>query len=213
MVYSWFLSISKKKSKSFFFCFSLGSRLEQIMNSLLSKMLPTYTKILDKSILSVNQWEHSMMRAVNHLLQIINQGSVNPNIISTHLSIIDHVLTIVNVPIFYNKLKNKLSNPETNLINTAINLLANYIGEPAVLAHIKQKKVTTSFLRLTSAKYEPLVYNIYTLLSYITSEDDIKSMKNPGVLLSTVVNNLKDEMGEKTMNEDRIVQLIETLKG
>lgn len=199
------------KSK-FLFSF-LGSRLEEIMNNLLSTMLPKYTKILDKVISSVHQWKHPMIRAVNHLLQIINHGSINPNIISTHLSIIDHVLNIINVPTFYNKLEKKLSNPETNLINTAINLLVNYIGEPTVLAHIKQKKVTSSFLRFKSAAYEPLVDNIYTLLGYTTSEDDIKSMQNPGILLSTVTKGLKTEMDGQSFNEDRVVQLIETLKG
>jgi len=195
------------------FLFFLGSRLEEIMNNLLSTMLPKYTKILDKVISSVHQWKHPMIRAVNHLLQIINHGSINPNIISTHLSIIDHVLNIINVPTFYNKLEKKLSNPETNLINTAINLLVNYIGEPTVLAHVKQKKVTSSFLRFKSATYEPLVDNIYTLLGYTTSEDDIKSMQNPGILLSTVTKGLKAEMDGQSFNEDRVVQLIETLKG
>jgi hypothetical protein len=127
--------------------------------------------------------------------------------------LIDHVLTIIDVPIFYNNIQNQSTHPETSLINTAVNLLVNYIGEPTVLAHIKQKKVTSSFMRLTSAKYGPLVDNINTLLAFTTSEDDIKSMKNPGTLLSTVVNGLKAEIGAKTINQDRVVQLIETLQG
>ena len=176
-------------------------------------MLPKYTKLLNQIMQSVHRWKHPMIRAVNHLLQIVNLGSNNPNIISTHLSFIDHVLNIVNVPTLYNNLDKKSSNPETNLISTAINLLVNYIGEPTVLAHIKPKNVTSYFLRLSSAQYQPLVDNISTLLAYTASEDDIKSMPNPGVLLTRAVDGLTAEMQKEPINEERAVELIETLKG
>lgn len=192
---------------------SLGSRLEQIMTNLLGQMLSQYTIILDRLRPPTLQWKRPVIRAVNHLLKIVNHGSVNPNVIAGHIPFIDHVSTLIDTPTFYNQLRDTLSNPETHLIHIAVSLIANYINEPTVLAHIKQKNVTSSFLRFTSAKYEPLVYNVYTILAHTTSEDDIKSMQNPGVLLSTVVNRLKMEMEKPSGNQHQVVQLLEVLKG
>jgi hypothetical protein len=176
-------------------------------------MLPKYILLFDRTIPSVQKWKRPMLRAVNQLLKIVNHGSGNTKLISTHLPLIDHILKIIDVKKFHDNLRKKLSNPETNLINTAVSLLVNLIDEPIILNHIKQKNVASSFLRLTSAPYEPLVLNIYTLLAYTTSEEDIKSMQNPGALLSTVVKALKTSVDKKSNNQDRTVQLLETLKG
>jgi hypothetical protein len=87
------------------------------------------------------------------------------------------------------------------------------ISEPAILAHIKQCQVADSFLRLTSCKYEPLVFNVYTLLAYTTREEDIKAMDNPGRLFNTIIESLKTTLNEKPENKTQIEQLLETLKG
>lgn len=183
------------------------------MTSFLSQMLSQYTIILDRIRPSTLQWKRPVIRAMNHLLKIVNHGSLNPKVMEGHIPFIDHILTLIDTPTLYNQLRDTLSNPETHLLHTAISVLANYIGEPTVLARIKQKNITSSFLRYTSAKYEPLVYNVYTILAQTTSEDDIKSMQNPGILLSTVVNRLRTEMGKPSGNQQQVVQLLEVLKG
>jgi hypothetical protein len=208
MVYIFVFLVIKKVN-----IFFLGSRLEKTMHNLLSTMLPKYILILDRLIPKAVHWNKGTIRAVTHMLQIVNHGETNDKIVSTHLPFIDHVLEIINVPTFYNNLQDTLSNRETNLINTAVNLLAKMASEPTILAHIKEKKVTSSFLRLTSAPYEPLVQNVNNLLSYTTSEEDIKSMDNPGTLISKVIASLQVEINNKSGNEDKIVQLLETLKG
>jgi hypothetical protein len=147
------------------------------------------------------------------MLKVVNHGPTNGKFVSDHLPFIDHILKILDVPKFHNSPLEKLSNRETNLINTAVSLLVNIIDEPKIITHIKQKHGSSSFLRLTSAQYEPLVNNVYTLLAYTITEDDIKSMHNPGILLSTIVKALQTTITEKPKNEDEIIQLLETLKG
>ena len=183
------------------------------MTDLLTKMLPKYVTLLDQMKPMIQQWKRPTIRAVNYLFKIVNHGSVNSNVIAGYIPLIDHVLTLIDTPMFYNNLQDTISNPETHLIHTAVGLLANYINEPTVLAHIKQKRVTPLLLRFTSAKYEPLVYNVYIVLAHTTSEEDIKSMQNPGIILSTVVNRLKQEIEKKSDNQDQIIQLLEVLKG
>jgi hypothetical protein len=87
------------------------------------------------------------------------------------------------------------------------------IGEPSILAHIKQSKVTGVFLRLTTCSYEPLVFNVYALLAHTTHEEDIKAMHNPGRLLATTIESLRAALNEKREKKSQIEQLLETLKG
>ncbi|CAF3619897.1 unnamed protein product [Rotaria sordida] len=194
-----------------------GSRLEQTMESLLSIMLPQYMTLLNKIVPSAHNWNQSTTEAVDQLLQIINHGAhefqINAKLVSGHLPLIDHVLKLVNEPIFYNNLQETLSNPETNFINTAISFLVNMIHEPAILAQIKESQVTPVFLRLISCKYEPLVLNVYTLLAYTTYEEDIKAMHNPGRLLAAIIQSLKATLNRKPEKRSQIEQLLETLKG
>ncbi|CAF3697610.1 unnamed protein product [Rotaria sp. Silwood1] len=200
------------KCPSFFLSYR-GSRIDQIMNNLLSTMLPQYTNILRNIIPSINQWNNSTIRAVDYLLQIVDRGSTNIEYISSHLPFIDYILTIIDSQILYTNLDETLSNSETNLMNTAISFLSKIVNEPTILGYIKKKQVTPSFLRLTSAKYKPLQYNVYTLLSNITSENDIKSMPNPGALLSTTLNLLRATIHDKNEDPQQTEQLLETLKG
>ncbi|CAF4195753.1 unnamed protein product [Rotaria sp. Silwood2] len=190
-----------------------GSRIHQVINNLLSTMLPKYIYLLHKVIPYINEWSHAAFRAVNDILKIVNHRSTNVEIVVANLPFIDHILTLINTQNLYNNLEETLSNPETNLMNTAVHFLANIVNEPTILGHIKQKNVTPSFLRLTSALYKPLQYNIYTLLANVASENDIKSMDNPGILLSTTLDSLKAAMDENPDDQRQIEQLLETLKG
>ncbi|CAF2700223.1 unnamed protein product [Rotaria sp. Silwood2] len=176
-------------------------------------MLPKYIYLLHKVIPYINEWSHAAFRAVNDILKIVNHRSTNVEIVVANLPFIDHILTLINTQNLYINLEETLSNPETNLMNTAVHFLANIVNEPTILGHIKQKNVTPSFLRLTSALYKPLQYNIYTLLANVASENDIKSMDNPGILLSTTLDSLKAAMDENPDDQRQIEQLLETLKG
>ncbi|CAF2736925.1 unnamed protein product [Rotaria sp. Silwood2] len=194
-----------------------GLRLEQTMNNLLSTMLPQYVTLLDKIVPAVQNWKRAMTRSVQYLLKTINHGAdqfqINAKLVSKHLSLIDHVLKLVNEPIFYNNLEETLSNSETNFMNTAISFLVNMISEPAILAQVKESQVTPVFLRLTSCQYKPLVLNVYTLLAYTTYEEDIKAMHDVGRLLATIIESLKIVLNRKPEKRTQVEQLLETLKG
>ncbi|CAF1145701.1 unnamed protein product [Rotaria sordida] len=190
-----------------------GPRSDQVINSLLSAMLPLYIDIFNKIIPQINEWTSSTFQAVNYLLKMVNHKSANIETIIEHLPFIDHILTLVNTPKLYNNLEETLSNPETRLIDTAASFLAKIMDEPTILSYIKQKNVTSSFLRLTSVRYQPLHYNIHQILSQITSEKDIKSMANPGSLLSSTVQSLKTVINENRHDETHVEQLLDTLKG
>ena len=187
------------------------------MEDLLSSMLSQYTEIFNKLVSAVHNWKRATIESVHHLLEIINHGAnyfqTNAKLVSSHLSLVDNVLKLVNEPILYNNLRETLSNAETKLMNTVISFLVNMIGEPIILAHIKQCQAANVFLRLTSCHYEPLVFSVYALLAYTTHEEDIKAMRNPGRLLATIIRSLK--MTLKKMPDDQIhkEQLLETLKG
>jgi hypothetical protein len=180
-------------------------------------MLPQYVELLDRLVPSAHKWKRSMIRSVHHLLEMINHGAnqfqTNAKLVSSYLPLIDDVLKLVDEPIFYNNLHEILSNLETNFMNTAINFLVNMLSEPAILAHIKQCQVADAFLRLTSCKYEPLVFNVYTLLAYTTREEDIKAMYNPGRLLATIIKSLKTTLDRTPNDKSHEEQLLETLKG
>ncbi|CAF1444150.1 unnamed protein product [Adineta steineri] len=191
-----------------------GSRLEQITESLLSTMLPQYLTLFNELIPLIHQWKRSTMRSINYLIKIVKHGSINTTILADHLPFIDHILTLVDTPILYNKLTATTSKLETDLMHTIINFLANMISEPTILAYIKQKKMTASFLRLTSAQYSPLVYDAYTILAHTTTEADIKEMHNPDALLSTVTESLKNLVANQNSdNLQQTGQLLEILKG
>ncbi|CAF4902251.1 unnamed protein product [Rotaria sp. Silwood1] len=194
-----------------------GSRLEQTMENLLSTMLPQYVTLLDKIVPTAHNWKRAMIRSVQYLLKTINHGAnhyqINAKLVSKHLSLIDHVLKLLDEPIFYNNLQGSLSNLETNFINTAISFLVNMISEPAILAQIKESQVTPVFLRLTSCQYQPLVLNIYNLIADTTREEDIKQMHKPGQLLENIINSLKTTLDESSNDTSHQEQLFETLKG
>ena len=98
-------------------------------------------------------------------------------------------------------------------MNSCVSFLVNMISDPTILAHIKQRQVANVFLRLTTCKYEPLVFNIYALLAYTTHEEDIKKMDNPGRLLATIIKSLKVTLKKMPNNHSHKEQLLETLKG
>jgi thiamine kinase-like enzyme len=180
-------------------------------------MLPQYVALLNKLVPSARNWSQSVIRCVQYLLKTTNHGAnqfqINAKLVSGHLPLIDHVLKLLDEPIFYNNLSGTLSNVQMNFVYIAISFLVNMISEPEILAHIKQSQVTRIFLRLTSCEYEPLVFNVYTLLAYTTHEEDIKAMKNPGRFFATIIESLKTALNQKPEKRSQIEQLLETLRG
>lgn len=187
------------------------------MKNLLSTMLPQYTNLLDKIVLSVNKWKPSMIRAVQYLIEIIGHGSkqfqTNTKIISEHSSLIDSVMKLLNQPRLYNSLDDTLSSSESILINSIISFLTNIMKDPTVLAQIKQLNIAPILLRLTSCQNEHLAINLYTILASIACEDDIKAMENPGRLLEIIIKPLKTAIDQIPKDQTSIVQLLEMLKG
>ena len=195
----------------------LGSQLQQTMENLLESILPKYDQLLTSLLSNIKSWKKVTIENIDYLLQILNHGAnhlpTNAKLVSNHLSLIDNVLKIVDEPILYNHLHENLSNIETSLMNSCVSFLVNMISDPTILAHIKQRQVANVFLRLTTCKYEPLVFNVYALLAYTTHEEDIKKMNNPGRLLATIIKSLKVTLKKMPNNHSHKEQLLETLKG
>lgn len=180
-------------------------------------MLPKYEQLLTNLIPNINTWKKTTIENVDYLLQLLNHGAnhstINAKLVSNHLPLIDSVLKIVDQPMLFNNLHESLSNVETSLMNSCVSFLVNMIGDPMILAHIKQCQVANVFLRLTTCKYEPLVFNVYALLAYTTHEEDIKKMHNPGRLLATIIKSLKMTLRRMPDDQSHKEQLLETLKG
>jgi hypothetical protein len=196
------------------------------MSSLLTAMLPQYASLLAKVVPSAARWKRPMMRVILHLLTTIahgssSQSSTTAQLVSGHLAVIDHVLRLVDEPTLYQSLGPSTSSSSststtslaTLVMETAIEFLVDMIGEPSILAHVKQRQATRSFLRLTTCEYEPVVLNAYSLLAYTTHEDDIKAMKDPGRLLSVIIGSLQSAVDRTPSNTTNIEQLLKTLKG
>ena len=159
-----------------------------------------------------------MIRGVNQLLKLLvhifDQLPSLKSLMTNHWNLIDHILKLLDTPAFYNELGEKPSNPKTSLFHTALKLLVLLISNPSIAEHIKQKQVTETFLRLKSAAYPPLVQNVYNLLARVSSEADIKTMKDVNGLLTQVMRSLKENIDfDLTANAEQIHKSIETLKG
>lgn len=197
---------------------SIDPRFESIFTKLLSAVLPQYETLLAQLISSVDRWQRPMIRGVNQLLKLLfHTFDLFPALSSQmtdRLTLIDHVLKLLGAPAFYNQLSEKLSNPKTSLVHTAVALLILLIDDPIIAEHIKQKKVTETFLRLKSAPYPPLVQNAYKILARVTSEADIKTMKDMKGLLAQVIGSLRETLNsDLSTNAEQTHKSIETLKG
>lgn len=203
--------------------FVLGPRLEEILVTLLDTMLDHYEEILEKNIQSISEWKRPLKRAILHVLRILNHGATQfsscTNLISSNLSIIDSIIIILNNKFLYDHIKEELDNTDTIFMHCTIELFSNLIYEPKIMAHVKQKQTTKTFFKLTQAKYEPIQLKSYMILAHIMDEEDIKTMTNPGKLLSTVINTLKQMLDmsgsitNKQQRESNVEMLTETLKG
>ena len=194
------------------------------MSSLLTTMLPHYASLLGKFVPSASRWKRPMLRVILHLLTLIahgssRQSSTTAQLVSRHLPVIDHVLRLVDEPTLYQSLgpstSTSTSAPSLSalVMETAVEFLVDMIGEPSILAHVKQRQATRAFLRLTTCAYEPVVLNAYSLLAYTTHEEDIKAMKDPGRLLSVIIGSLQSAVSRTPSNTTNIEQLLKTLKG
>ena len=189
-----------------------------MFTKLLSVVLPQYETLLAQVISSVDRWQRPMIRGVNQLLKLLfhifDQFPSLSSQMTNRLTVIDHILKLLNTPALYEQLSEKLSNPKTSLVHTAVALLIDLIDDPIIAEHIKQKQVTEIFLRLKSAPYPPLVQDAYKILARVTSEADIKTMKDMTGLLAQVISSLRGNLNsDLTTNAEQIHKSIETLKG
>ncbi|CAF3001833.1 unnamed protein product [Rotaria socialis] len=189
-----------------------SSRIEQMITSLLTAMVSQYVTLLNKTIPFIFQWNQSMFDAINHLLKLANHESVNVKVFIDHLPFVNHILTLIDTSMLYNNMVELLSTEETTLINTAISFLLKVTSEPTILAHIKQQKTTSILLRLTSTQHESLRFNTYMLLAHTATEEDIKAMPKPGILVTAVYRSLKTLIREKPDDRKQMRQTLETLK-
>ena len=206
-------NFSKKEPLFFnsYYQYLLGSRHEEITQELLVIMLPKYTALLGRLLPSVSLWKKTVLQSIEHLFLLVNHGSKNSDVLTSHLPFIDHILKLIQNPFFLNKLPNQFSSSELQLIDTTIYLLSNCISNSTILTHIKEKKLSSVFLRYTSAEDESIVYNTHSLLAYTTGDDDIQSMKDPGALLSTVFNAFKHSVEENSSNSTQLLQTMQAL--
>ncbi|CAF2157906.1 unnamed protein product [Rotaria magnacalcarata] len=189
-----------------------SSRIEQMINSLLTAMVSQYGTLLNKTIPFIFQWNQPMFDAINHLLKLANHKSTNVKVFIDHLPFVNHILTLIDTSILYNNIVESLSSQETMLINTAISFLVKVTSEPTILTYIKQQKTTSILLRLTSTQYEPLRFNTYMLLAHTATEEDIKAMPKPGILVTVVYRSLNTLIREKPDDQNQMRQTLETLK-
>lgn len=195
----------------------VGSNLEELIKDLLPSMLPKYITIFENLIPSVNDWKKLTFEAVNYLLLITNYGTdefeTHAKLIAEHLPLIDHILKLIDQPAIYDKIEAVASNQQTTLMETAMNFFVNLINESTIVSHIRQARVAPVFLRLASCRNEQITLQANNLLAYASSEDDIKSMKNPGKLLKTNIKSIQTALSKSPKDQSYMAQLLETLKG
>ncbi|CAF1432467.1 unnamed protein product [Rotaria magnacalcarata] len=171
-----------------------GSRLKSIVNNVLSEMLPKYIAVLNEVVPSMKRWKKSIFPAVDNLLKIASHGSSSKKVIEAYRNFIDSMITIASSPILSNDLSYESSSSETNLIDTANNLFANRISKPTILAKAPGKQLQSNI--------------------QITSEEDIKTMPNSGISLSTILTSLKDSThgNPNELDYHEIEQLLKTIR-
>ena len=181
------------------------------MHSLLSAMVPQYVVMLGRVLGSSSEWSESTMRCVESLLSTIAHGvdqcAGNTKVIGEHVGLVDHVLRVVEKPVVRSNVR------ATMLVRSAMRLLVAVMGEPSVLAHLKERHAASTFLRLTSCGDEAVVLNACTLLAFATDEEDIQTLPNLDQLVATIIQLLRLSHIDKSTESDRTEELLEILKG
>jgi hypothetical protein len=157
-------------------------------------MLSQYELLLVRQLPSIKQWQQSMFRIVNQHWIIIHyafdQSPLNIKLIidQRNWTIIDVALKFISMPSFYEQINDSISTPSANLLNTIVTLLINLMHEPSIVDYVKQKHTIDALLHLRTVSCQTLSTKALVLLSYLTSEDDIKTMDNSDQLLTKVIN-------------------------
>jgi hypothetical protein len=186
-------------------------------------MLPRYVTILDKHIKTMNDWHHSIMRAMHYLLAtlIFAKGCFTLHINNQLIpSLVNHLLRLLNEPILINNIRKIPTNPESLLINEVLLIFNALVFQPDALDYTQKCKPAMIFRQLISKPCETIVWNSYMMLAYTIDENDIKNLHNDlSQLLYTTVNLLHTatESRPQINNNDNIdrniMQLTKTLRG
>lgn len=192
----------------------LEKEIEFIAEQVLNNMILKYITLLENFTPSVSRWNRLISRSIYYLLLIMDHPASNVTdtrtLVSQHPALIQCLLRLLE-----NLTRNKNSDAQrsTVLIELITSFLVNMIVEPSILDQVKELPVTETFLRLTSSEDRKVALNAHTLIACATSEKDIESMKNPGRLLSIIIESLKHEVNQPPGQYKNIDQLLRILKG
>lgn len=180
------------------------------MNSSLADILPKYIEVLNEVVPSMKRWNKSMFRALDNLLKVASHGSSNKRILEAYQQFIDNMLNIANSPILNNDLPYESSSSEADLIDSAETSFSNKMNEPTSSRDAKKKRLRSSLLRSMKAQGKQSKSD-----SQSSRKEDIKTMQNSDVSLSTTLTSLKYS-AEENSNEldlDKTQKLLENIKG
>lgn len=162
-----------------------------MVNGILGKMIPRYIVSFNKLIPAINSWKKPTYEALERFLKIVELGSENAGVTANNLPFIGHLLKMVDAPILYKNVEESLSNVQSIMLATIIHSIANVVVEPIVSDYLKPKNTASIFIRLLNVKNEALQNNIYKIVAYTATEEDIKSIPNIDDFVSKVITALK----------------------
>ncbi|CAF1018940.1 unnamed protein product [Adineta steineri] len=189
-------------------------------------MLPRCVTILNTHIKTIKTWRRSIKQAMYHLLIVLVFAE---SYFTSYLSneslqtFIKHLLRLVNESELIKHIKRIPINPETLLIDAALQVFSVLVYEPDALDYMKQCRPSIVFQRLAASPCKAIVSNAYLMLVYTVDENDIKeSQGNLSRLLYTTLNlihkaiypnnGIKQDVAPSLQNISRnIIQLTETL--
>ncbi|CAF3706107.1 unnamed protein product, partial [Adineta steineri] len=203
-----------------------GPQIEDTIEKILEIMLPRYVFIIDLHIKTIKYWHHSVKHAMYNLLTVLVYAESYFTLYLSNESLqtfINHLLRLINESELVRNIQQVPNNPETLLIDAALQVFSVLVYEPDALDYIKQCKALRIFQQLVTTPCESIVSNAYMMLVYTVDENDIKeSQDNISRLIYTTLNLLHKEIYPKdatkqdappsSQNINRnIIQLTETL--
>ena len=191
---------------NFRFSFVEETRAQPLVTNLLEK----YQKKLHRLVHSIDCWPKLLVRAVDHLLKLI-QLEKNVDVFQDKFKFIDSLVNIVDSKILIDR---SISNPRTSLVDSTLSLIAFLSKDPTILTRLKQKNLVEIALRLQSKKDAPILQHVQTILSNTATEDDIKKLKKRDFLLEDLMKNLRNNIeNHLTDDNQEIDQNLQTLQG
>ena len=129
---------------------------------------------------NIETWKTPVIIALTHIVDImVNASLITQTYILQQPNIIDYGLTILRNERLRTTIKSNLMTPETWLINSILTGLHNMIYDLKLLAILKRKDVTSTFMQITRiASYDRIQIHAYLILAGILSEAEIQELNN-----------------------------------